>query len=126
VDAGLLGGGDVPYDPDTLLYAALHSVYTRDGVGGPFDNPSDHVDPVVDEALDAGRRSSDPAARTAAYRTVQREFVAAPPAVPLVFLEHVYVLRDSGWTGTEPVLEPHSHGVSWGPWWNLREWRLPG
>ncbi|WP_369138189.1 ABC transporter substrate-binding protein [Modestobacter versicolor] len=126
VDAGLLGGGDVPYDPDTLLYAGLHSVYTQDGVGGPFDNPSDHVDPAVDAALDEGRRSDDPAVRTAAYRTVQRAFVAAPPAVVLVFLEHVYVMRDGDWTGTEPVLEPHSHGVSWGPWWNLREWRLPG
>ncbi|MBB3674856.1 ABC transporter substrate-binding protein [Modestobacter versicolor] len=126
VDAGLLGGGDVPYDPDTLLYAALHSVYTRDGVGGPFDNPSDHVDPEVDAALDAGRRSSDPAVRTAAYRSVQREFVADPPAVVLVFLEHVYVVRDGGWTGAEEVLEPHSHGVSWGPWWNVREWRRAG
>lgn len=126
VDAGLLGGGDVPYDPDTQLYAALHSVYTQDGVGGPFDNPSDYANPAVDAALDEGRRSTDPAVRTAAYQEVQREFVAAPPAVMLVFLEHVYVMRDGDWTGTEPVLEPHSHGVSWGPWWNLREWRPAG
>ena len=122
-DAGLLGGGDVPYDPDTQLYAALHSDYTRDGVGGPFDNPSDYVDPAVDAALELGRRSTDPAVRAEAYRTVQREFVTAPPAVMLVFLEHVYVMADDDWTGTVPVLEPHSHGVSWGPWWNLRDWR---
>ena len=122
-DGALLGGGDVPYDPDTQLYAGLHSVYTQEGVGGPFDNPSDLVDPVIDAALDAGRRSLDPAVRTEAYRTVQRQYVAAPPAVMLVFLEHVYVMRDGDWTGTEPVLEPHSHGVSWGPWWNLPDWR---
>ncbi|TFV44628.1 ABC transporter substrate-binding protein [Blastococcus sp. TF02A_35] len=126
VDAGLLGGGDVPYDPDTQLYNGLHSVYTREGVGGPFDNPSDHVDPAVDAALDAGRRSLDPQERVAAYRTVQQRFVADPPAVMLAFLEHVYVMRDAGWAGQEPVLEPHSHGVSWGPWWNLREWRWEG
>ncbi|WP_222048559.1 ABC transporter substrate-binding protein [Modestobacter lapidis] len=126
VDAGLLGGGDVPYDPDTQLYAALHSSYTRPGVGGPFDNPGDLADPAVDAALDAARRSTDPATRAAAYRTVQQRFVANPPAVQLVFLEHVYVLADGDWAGTEPVLEPHAHGVSWGPWWNLRDWRYTG
>ncbi|MGY1813714.1 ABC transporter substrate-binding protein [Blastococcus sp. SYSU D00820] len=123
VDAGLLGGGDVPFDPDTQLYNALHSRFTAEGVGGPFDNPSDYTDPAVDAALDEARRSLDPAVRVAAYQRVQREFVAAPPAVMLVFLEHVYVMRDGGWTGTEPVLEPHSHGVAWGPWWNLQDWR---
>lgn len=126
VDGSLLGGGDVPYDPDTQLYAALHSSFTADGVGGPFDNPSDYRNPTVDAALDRARRSTDQAERVADYREVQRQLVADPPAVVLVFLEHVYVMKDDGWTGTEPVLEPHSHGVSWGPWWNLRDWRRDG
>ncbi|MGY1840363.1 MULTISPECIES: ABC transporter substrate-binding protein [unclassified Modestobacter] len=125
-DGALLGGGDVPYDPDTQLYNALHSSFTADGVGGPFDNPSDYRNPTVDAALDEARRSTDDAVRVDAYREVQRQLVADPPAVVLVFLEHVYVVRDGGWTGTEPVLEPHSHGVSWGPWWNLAEWRRDG
>ncbi|MGY1823997.1 ABC transporter substrate-binding protein [Geodermatophilus sp. SYSU D00079] len=125
-DAGLLGGGDVPFDPDTQLYNGLHSVFTEDGVGGPFDNPGDWADPVADAALDEARRSTDHAVRVASYRTVQQRFVSDPPAVVLAFLDHVYVVRDGGWTGTEPVLEPHSHGVSWGPWWNLREWRWAG
>ncbi|MGY1856062.1 ABC transporter substrate-binding protein [Modestobacter sp. SYSU DS0290] len=126
VDASLLGGGDVPYDPDTQLYNALHSSFTADGVGGPFDNPADYRNPAVDAALDEARRSTDDDVRVDAYREVQRQLVADPPAVVLVFLEHVYVMRDGGWTGTEPVLEPHSHGVSWGPWWNLAEWRRDG
>jgi peptide/nickel transport system substrate-binding protein len=40
----------------------------------------------------------------------------------LVFLDHTYVSRDTEFTGSTPILEPHSHGVGWGPWWNLRDW----
>ena len=42
----------------------------------------------------------------------------------LAFIDHVYVTRkDTGWTGTTPILEPHAHGVlSWGPWWNITDW----
>ena len=122
VDAGLLGGGDLPYDPDPQIYSTLHSSYAQDGVGSPYDNASDYVNPVVDSALDAARRTIDPDERAAYYRSVQSDYVADPGYVMLVFLDHTYVARDTEYTGSKPILEPHSHGVSWGPWWNLREW----
>ncbi|EOM74954.1 ABC transporter substrate-binding protein [Rhodococcus rhodnii] len=124
-DAAMLGGGDLPYDPDTQAYATLHSSYNAPGVGGAYDNASGYVNPEVDAALDAGRRSLDPAERDAAYREVQRAYVTDPGYVMLVFLDHTYVRTASDWAGIEPILEPHSHGVDWGPWWNLREWRRP-
>ncbi|PTR21853.1 peptide/nickel transport system substrate-binding protein [Rhodococcus sp. OK519] len=123
--AGLLGGGDLPYDPDTQLYSTLHSSYARPGVGSGYDNASDYVNPQIDRALDDARRSTDSAARAADYRTVQTSYVADPGYVMLVFLDHTYVQRESDWTGSAPILEPHSHGVDWGPWWNLRDWARP-
>ncbi len=24
--------------------------------------------------------------------------------------------------GYTPVVEPHTHGTTWGPWWNLQDW----
>jgi peptide/nickel transport system substrate-binding protein len=123
VDAGVLGGGDNPYDPDTQLYSALHSSYADHDANNPFANPSGYRNPTVDAALDTGRRSLDPEARVAAYREVQRAYVADPAYVMLVFLDHTYVMKESDWTGTTPVLEPHSHGASWGPWWNLKDWK---
>ncbi|BCN71078.1 hypothetical protein RE943_45510 [Prescottella equi] len=123
--AGLLGGGDLPYDPDTQLYSTLHSSYARPGVGSGYDNASNYVNSRIDRALDDARRSVDAAARAADYRAVQTAYVADPGYVMLVFLDHTYVVRDSDWTGSAPILEPHSHGVGWGPWWNLREWTRP-
>ncbi|WP_430334715.1 ABC transporter substrate-binding protein [Rhodococcus sp. ACT016] len=123
--AGLLGGGDLPYDPDTQLYSTLHSSYAQPGVGSGYDNASGYVNPEIDRALDDARRSIDPAGRAADYRAVQTGYVADPGYVMLVFLDHTYVMRDGGWTGSTPILEPHSHGVAWGPWWNLRDWARP-
>ncbi|MEV0730100.1 ABC transporter substrate-binding protein [Polymorphospora sp. NPDC050346] len=124
-DAGLLGGGDNPYDPDTQVYATLHSSYAQYDANNPFRNPGAYRNEAVDAALDAGRRSVDPAERTRAYQDMQAELIKAPSNVMLAYLDHTYVMKDGDWTGTRPVLEPHSHGVSWGPWWNLRDWK-PG
>ncbi|NLU85094.1 ABC transporter substrate-binding protein [Rhodococcus sp. HNM0569] len=121
-DSALLGGGDLPYDPDTQLYPALHSQYAQPEVGTAYDNPSEYANPRVDAALDTGRRSTDPVERAEAYRAVQSAYVDDPAYVMLVFLDHTYVERDNDWQGSTPVLEPHSHGVGWGPWWNLRAW----
>lgn len=116
-DALLMGGG-TPLDPDLVAYGLLHSSQAEDG----FNNPGSYRDGGVDAELDRGRRSTDPAARAAAYRAVQRRLVEAPPWVFLVFLQHTYVVR-SEWTGYQPVVDPHTHGVlSWGPWWNLEKW----
>lgn len=120
--AGLLGGGDLPYDPDPQVYTTLHSSLAQDGAGSPYDNASDYANPTVDAALDAARRTLDPVERAAQYRTVQSAYVADPGYVMLVFLDHTYVSRDTEFTGSTPILEPHSHGVGWGPWWNLRDW----
>jgi peptide/nickel transport system substrate-binding protein len=123
--AGLLGGGDLPFDPDPQVYSTLHSTFAAPGVGSPYDNASDYSNPVVDRALDDARRTLDPAARAAGYRSVQSAYVADPGYVMLVFLNHTYIEKDNAWTGRTPILEPHSHGVNWGPWWNLREWTKP-
>lgn len=121
-DAILLGGGSEPYDPDTQAYATLHSPSADPGAGSVYDNASRHSDPEIDAHLERARRSLDPDERAAAYRQVQAEYLADPSLVFLVFLDHVYVAKDSGWTMSGPVLEPHSHGVGWGPWWSLHTW----
>lgn len=121
-DSTLLGGGEEPYDPDTQAYSVLDSSFLAPGVGSIYDNASDYSNPEVDAALDVGRRSLDPQVRAAAYREVQRAYVADPGYVFLVFLDHTYVSKDSDWTMSGPVLEPHSHGVTWGPWWSLQTW----
>jgi peptide/nickel transport system substrate-binding protein len=120
--AGLLGGGDLPFDPDPQVYSTLHSRFAVPGAGSPYDNASDYANPAVDRALDDARRGLDPQARAADYRTAQTAYVADPGYVMLVFLDHTYIERGNVWTGSTPVLEPHSHGVNWGPWWNLRVW----
>ncbi|BCJ63510.1 ABC transporter substrate-binding protein [Polymorphospora rubra] len=123
-DAGLLGGGDNPYDPDTQVYALLHSTYAQYDANNPFRNPGAYRNDAVDAALDLGRRSIDPAERTRAYQDLQAELIKAPSAVMLAFLDHAYVVKtDGAFTGTVPVLEPHAHGTSWGPWWNVRDWK---
>ncbi|WP_258956955.1 ABC transporter substrate-binding protein [Rhodococcus globerulus] len=121
-DSTLLGGGDEPFDPDTQAYDALNSASIAPGVGSIYDNPSDYSNQVVDAGLDVGRRSLDQATRDAAYRDVQQAYVDDPGYVYLVFLDHTYVSKDSDWTMSGPVLEPHAHGVTWGPWWSLQTW----
>ncbi|WP_072803432.1 ABC transporter substrate-binding protein [Rhodococcoides yunnanense] len=121
-DSTLLGGGSEPYDPDTQAYNALDSVFVTPGTGGIYDNASDYSNPAVDAALETGRRSLDTAERDAAYRDMQRAYVDDPGYVYLVFLDHTYVSKDSEWTTSGPILEPHSHGVTWGPWWSLQTW----
>ncbi|MFE5309408.1 ABC transporter substrate-binding protein [Isoptericola sp. NPDC056605] len=123
----LLGGGERPYDLDTQLFDVLH---TRADDTSPYDNPGDVEIPGVDAQLDRARASLDPDERTAAYRAVQEAYVQHPTHVFLAFVEHTYVTRDddadgagTGWDRGPLVLEPHAHGVSWGPWWHVAGWR---
>ncbi len=117
-DALVLGGGD-PFDPDLQMYKLLHSRHAADG----FNNPGSYADPRVDAALDRARATTDGAARATAYREAQRAAAQDPGFVFLTFLAHTYVLRDRGWQGYEPVVDPHVHGtLGWGPWWNLEDW----
>ncbi|WP_405818615.1 ABC transporter substrate-binding protein [Streptomyces sp. NBC_01390] len=116
-DAVLAGGGSTG-DPDFALYTLLHSSLAGDG----FNNMGRYDNPVVDKALDTGRRSQDEATRRAAYDTIQRELVKDPGYTFLTHIDHVYVLADR-WTGLTTQLEPHEHGFASGPWWNLEDWQ---
>lgn len=117
-DALVLGGGS-PFDPDLTSYPLLHSSFAGDG----FNNPGSYADAGVDTALDAARRTVDPAARRRAYLDFQRAYVADPGMVFLAFLGHTYVLRERP-ADYQEIVEPHNHGVTWGPWWNVEDWRV--
>ncbi|MDV3354378.1 ABC transporter substrate-binding protein [Dietzia sp. IN118] len=117
--AVLLGGGDNPYTVDTQAYRTLHSPTP---LSGPLDNPGGYGNADVDRALDAARRASDPAERTRLYRQAQQAYHRDPGHLFLVTLDHTYLVRDTGHTGPAPILEPHSHGATWGPWWAVAHW----
>ncbi|MBD0841411.1 ABC transporter substrate-binding protein [Streptomyces sp. TRM68416] len=117
-DDAVLAGFGSNGDPDFGLYTLLHSSLAGDG----FNNMARYDDPVVDEALDTGRRSSDEATRKAAYAGLQRELVKNPGYTFLTHIDHVYVLADR-WAGLTTQVEPHEHGFASGPWWNLEAWR---
>ncbi len=115
--AAIWGGGD-PYDPDTAAYTLLHSRYA--GQAG-YVNMTLYRNSTVDTALDTARRSLDPAVRKKAYLDFQQAYSADPGWAFLVFLDHTYVVRDR-WSGQEPQVEPHDHGLVHAVWWNLERW----
>lgn len=114
----VLAGGGSPADPDFDQYQLLTSSLAGDG----FNNMAWYDDPAVDAALAQGRRSGDPAARKAAYDTVQRQLVKNPGYVFLTHIDHLYVVNDS-WDGPGTQVEPHDHGLGSGPWWNVESWK---
>lgn len=116
-DAVLAGGGS-PADPDFDQYLLLTSSLAGDG----FNNMARYDNPVVDQALVDARKSGDPAARKAAYDTVQRELVKNPGYVFLTHIDHLYVVNDR-WEGLTTQVEPHDHGLGSGPWWNVESWK---
>lgn len=115
----MLGGGERPYSLDTQTYETLHTHIDGTSV---WANPGNHGTSRRDALLERGRRTADATEQAAVYRGLQRDYVADPSHVFLVFLEHTYVAREDGWKQGPMVVEPHAHGVGWGPWWNLREW----
>lgn len=120
-DAVLAGGGS-PGDPDFDQYLLLKSSLAGDG----FNNMAWYADKTVDKALEDGRRTNDPAARRAAYDTVQRALVKNPGYTFLTHIDHLYVVDDR-WTtpagGLTTQVEPHDHGLASGPWWNVESWK---
>ncbi|MGW5849751.1 ABC transporter substrate-binding protein [Streptomyces sp. NPDC055254] len=114
----VLAGGGSPADPDFDQYQLLTSSLGGDG----FNNMARYANPAVDAALLDGRRSADPAARRAAYDTVQRELVKNPGYVFLTHIDHLYVVNDV-WDGPATQIEPHDHGLGTGPWWNIETWK---
>jgi peptide/nickel transport system substrate-binding protein len=117
--AVLLGGGETPYSIDSQVYDTLH---TRVADSSPYANPGNFAPAGVDNLLDAARAAAPSPENDARYRDVQRRYVSEPSYVFLAFLDHTYAYRDLGWQQSPPILEPHSHGVSWGPWWNVAGW----
>jgi peptide/nickel transport system substrate-binding protein len=118
--AVLLGGGETPYSIDSQVYDTLH---TRAPDSSPYANPGNFTPPGVDQLLDAARVAGPTPEADARYREVQQRYMAEPSYVFLAFLDHTYAYRDLGWQQTPPILEPHSHGVSWGPWWDVAAWK---
>ncbi|WP_260155817.1 ABC transporter substrate-binding protein [Mycolicibacterium iranicum] len=117
--AVVLGGGSTPYSIDSQVYDTLH---TRVPNSSPYSNPGNFTAPGLDEMLERASRSAPDPAKDELYRTIQSTYAAAPSHVFLVFLNHTYSYKDLGWQQSPPIMEPHSHGVSWGPWWDVAAW----
>ena len=117
--AVLLGGGETPYSIDSQVYDTLH---TRVPDSSPYSNPGNFTGPGLDGLLEQARESAPGADKDALYREIQAVYRAHPSHVFLAFLDHTYAYRDDGWRPVAPILEPHSHGVSWGPWWDIAAW----
>lgn len=115
--AALIMGWGTPYDPDFVTYKLFGSRFAGQG----FFNPGSYRSTVVDGALEAGRGTADPAARKAAYSTLQKQLAADQPWVFLTYLRHTYVLRE-GLRGVTPRVEPHEHDVANSLWWNIQSW----
>ncbi len=116
-DGAVFGGGN-PYDPDLQVYQLLHSKHAGDG----WSNPGHYKNAKVDELLDKARNSTDQRERESAYQEIQTELMNDPSSIYLVFLNHTYVQR-KGFEGYKEMVDPHAHGVTSGPWWNLEEWK---
>lgn len=119
-DAAVLGGGASPYDPDLMLYTEYHTRYAG---STEYSNPGNYGSAKMDGLLDAARRETDPAKRNAIYRQVQRQYLEDPASVALATPDHNYVAKPNKWRKPGPLLEPHIHGTTWGPWWDLGGWR---
>ncbi|MEW1981274.1 ABC transporter substrate-binding protein [Citricoccus sp. NPDC079358] len=124
--AFVLGGGDLPYDADTQVYRQVSSDFADYDPDDPYSNPSGYADEQVDRLLAESREEADPQIRAGLYRELQTRLVQNPPMVSLMALEHTYVAQGlDRWDGLAPVVEPHEHGVAWGPWWNVESWTRP-
>ncbi|MGB3484354.1 MAG: ABC transporter substrate-binding protein [Mycobacterium sp.] len=117
--AVLLGGGSTPYSIDSQVFDTLH---TRLPDSSPYANPGNFTAPGLDQLLEQARQSASGPGKDALYRDIQTSYVAQPSNVFLAFLDHTYAYRDLGWKQSAPILEPHAHGVAWGPWWHLSTW----
>ncbi|MDX3099440.1 ABC transporter substrate-binding protein [Nonomuraea angiospora] len=104
-DALIMGFGS-PYDPDYTNYELFHSSFAGQG----YFNPGRYRNPDVDRLLDAGRGTSDRAARKKAYDEVQRRISDDAVWLYLVYLKHTYVVRGD-WSGLTPGVEAHEHAT---------------
>lgn len=117
--AVMLGGGATPYSIDSQVFDTLH---TRVPDSSPYSNPGNFTSTGMDTLLQQVRTSATSPGRDARYREIQSLYMTQPSYVFLAFLDHTYAYRDLGWQQNAPILEPHSHGVAWGPWWHVADW----
>ncbi len=118
--AALLGGGENSYDADLMAYEQMHS---REKGTSEYANPGNFSFPALDSVLEEARVESDGAARAALYCRAQELYVANPSAVFLASVDHTYLQKPNKWNNESLVLEPHIHGATWGPWWDVQSWK---
>lgn len=85
-------------EPHLLSWFFASDRIPREGRAGA--NRWRYADPVVDAALERGRRTSERAARVAAYHVVQHELATDLPVIPL-WHEDVVVVNDRRASGFE-------------------------
>lgn len=118
--AVVLGGGEMPYDVSMSAYNQLH---TRTLTTSPYDNPGNYGSPELDALVDSARGQVDATTRDSLWRAAQEKYVANPSLIMVGTVDHVYLSRPNSWVKPDLMLEPHIHGATWGPWWNLAEWK---
>lgn len=116
----LLGGGDKPYSIDTQVYNTLHQNVEGTSI---WNNPGNFGSPEMDALLDEARKSGDHGKRDELYKEIQQKYLENPGYVLIAFLDHNYVMKKNSYDTGNLIVEPHAHGVNWGPWWNLASWR---
>ena len=119
-DGVVLAGGEMPYSIDQQVVTTLH---TRTAQSGPFSNPGNFTAPGLDALLDQARTTPDGPTKIGLYQQIQSVYAAHPSAVFLAFMHHTYGVKDTAMAQPAPIMEPHAHGVTWGPWWNLPAWK---
>ncbi|MFC0314854.1 ABC transporter substrate-binding protein [Gordonia phosphorivorans] len=121
-DGVVLAGGEMPYSIDQQVVTTLH---TRTAGSGPFANRGNFTAPGLDALLDQARATPDGPNKADLYRQIQHVYTANPSSVFLTFMHHTYGVKDTAMTQPAAIMEPHAHGVTWGPWWNLPAWKRP-
>ncbi|WP_319381533.1 ABC transporter substrate-binding protein [Thiomicrorhabdus sp.] len=110
----LILGGGLPGDPDNDLYRFFSSSLLNEG-----SNYSGYSNPRVDRLLEAGRHTIDESKRIEIYQALQTELIENPPYNYLVYLKHIYGVRN----GVEGFQERiFGHGTS--PLWNVEDWHF--
>lgn len=117
--AVLLGGGEAPWDPDLVAYDQMH---TRTATTGDYANPGNYGSPELDALLEEARTTLDDDTRNRLWRQAQDLWASNPSMVFLATVDHLYASADTQWDRGNMILEPHIHGATWGPWWNVETW----
>jgi peptide/nickel transport system substrate-binding protein len=109
---GFLAGMAAEFDPDQF-YATL--------VTGASENTMGYSNPQIDELLNQGRHTEDPAERKKIYSQFEEVYAISPGTLLVAFLNGNYV-STAGVDGldTGRVLGHHAVGV----FWNVENWTI--